>query len=138
MTTQTWRVVYDADNNKVIEVLATGGQTSSSHSIADFSTAIDAYLFIASSGLILPDSLKVPQEITMRQCRLHLHNIGKLGLVPAAIASLPEPPRLAVEIEWEYSSTVSRNKPFVLLLAPALGWNTPSEIDAQFLAASLL
>lgn len=100
------------------------------------------------SGQVTPPAEPTPEEtlakwrasfqITMRQCRLHLLMTGKLDLVQPAIDSLPEPTKTAASIEWEYGAVVQRNAPLVAQLAPVLGWSTPEEIDAQFIAASLL
>lgn len=85
-----------------------------------------------------PPPVLPPQSITMRQCRLHLMATGKLDLVQPAIDSMPEPARSAANIEWEYGAVVQRNAPLIAQLAPVLGWATPEEIDAQFIAASQL
>ena len=79
----------------------------------------------------------VPQEVTMRQARLALHAAGKLAAVNAAINALPDPPKTAALIEWEYSSTVRRDSQFVALLGPALGLDAAG-LDALFIAASKL
>ena len=79
----------------------------------------------------------VPQEVTMRQARLSLHAAGKLTAVNAAIAALPDPPKTAALIEWEYSSTVRRDSRFVALLGPALGLDSAA-LDDLFVAASKL
>ena len=79
----------------------------------------------------------VPTEVTMRQARLALHAAGKLVAVNAAIAALPEPPKTAALIEWEYSSTVRRDSQFVSLLGPALGLDAAG-LDALFIAAAKL
>ena len=79
----------------------------------------------------------VPQEVTMRQARLALHAAGKLSAVNAAIAALPDPPKTAALIEWEYSSTVRRDSQFVTMLGPALGLDSAA-LDALFIAASKL
>ena len=79
----------------------------------------------------------VPAEVTMRQARLALHAAGKLPTVNAAIAALPDPPKTAALIEWEYSSTVRRDSQFVALLGPALGLDAAG-LDALFVAASKL
>lgn len=73
----------------------------------------------------------------MRQARLALHAAGKLPAVNAAIAALPDPPKTAALIEWEYSSTVRRDSQFVLLLGPALGLDAAG-LDALFIAAAKL
>ena len=79
----------------------------------------------------------IPSEVTMRQARLALHAAGKLTAVNAAIAALPDPPKTAALIEWEYSSTVRRDSQFVALLGPALGLDTAG-LDALFIAAAKL
>lgn len=84
-----------------------------------------------------PGVTAVPAEVTMRQARLALHAAGKLTAVNAAISALPDPPKTAALIEWEYSSTVRRDSQFVALLGPALGLNAVA-LDALFVAASKL
>ena len=79
----------------------------------------------------------IPTEVTMRQARLALHAAGKLTAVNAAIAALPDPPKTAALIEWEYSSTVRRESQFVAMLGPALGLDSAA-LDALFIAASKL
>lgn len=78
-----------------------------------------------------------PVEVTMRQARLALHAAGKLAAVNAAINALPDPPKTAALIEWEYSSTVRRDSQFVALLGPALGLDAAG-LDALFVAAAKL
>lgn len=84
-----------------------------------------------------PISASVPAEVTMRQARLALHAAGKLTAVNAAINALPDPPKTAALIEWEYSSTVRRDSQFVALLGPALGLDAAG-LDALFIAAAKL
>ena len=79
----------------------------------------------------------VPERVTMRQARLALHAAGLLAQVEAAIDAMPEPPRTAVRIEWDYSSEVHRNKPFVLQLGAALGLDS-ADMDSLFVTASPL
>ena len=70
---------------------------------------------------------RIPTKVTMRQARLALHNTGRLAAVELAINTLPEPPRTAARIEWDYASEVHRDSPFVTLL------NTALELDKQSL-----
>lgn len=81
--------------------------------------------------------VSVPAEVTMRQARLALLGAGKLAAVDAAIDALPDPQKAAARIEWDYSSTVRRQQPLVLALAPALGLST-GQLDALFIAAAAL
>lgn len=85
----------------------------------------------------LPEKPFVPREVTMRQARLALLAEGKLDDVTAAIASLPSPTKEAVTIEWEYSQTVVRERPFVEMLGTALGFSE-EKLDELFIAASKL
>lgn len=77
----------------------------------------------------------VPASVTMRQARLALRAAGKLALVDAAIASLPEPQKTDAQITWEFSGEVQRANGLVSQLAPALGM-TEAQIDALFIAAA--
>lgn len=79
----------------------------------------------------------IPSEVTMRQARLALHAAGKLSLVESAIEALPEPPKTAARIEWEYSNSVQRHNGFVSQIAPLIGM-TESEIDSLFIQAATL
>lgn len=82
-----------------------------------------------------PPPPSVPQEVTMRQARLALLGIGMLSTVEAAIDALPEPPRTAARIEWDYSNTIQRNNGFVSQLAATLGFSE-SQLDELFITAS--
>ena len=88
---------------------------------------------IDESRIVVP----VPAEVTMRQARLALLAAGKLAGVEAAIAAMPEPHKTAASIEWEYSSALQRNNPFVSQLGAALGLDDAG-IDALFIAAAKL
>lgn len=79
----------------------------------------------------------VPASVTMRQARLALHAAGKLAAVEAAIEALPDPPKTAARIEWDYSNEVQRHNGFVASLAPALGLSEVQLDDLFRLAATL-
>lgn len=80
---------------------------------------------------------KVPTSVTMRQGRLALLAAGKLAMVDAAIATLPEPQKSAALIEWNYSNELQRNNAFVATLGGALGL-TDAQVDQLFIAAAQL
>ncbi len=84
-----------------------------------------------------PEEYRPEMVVTMRQARLALLSAGKLSLVNAAIAGLPEGEKEAAEIQWEYGSEVERLSPLVVGLMPALGM-TEEEIDALFVLAGTL
>lgn len=81
--------------------------------------------------------ISIPSFVTMRQARLALLQQGLLSQVQIAIDSLPSPQKEAAQIEWDYSSEVHRNKPFVQLLSAALGL-TEEQLDDLFVLASTL
>lgn len=84
-----------------------------------------------------PEGPAIVVEVTMRQARLALLQGNLLHLVDPAIDALPEPDRSAARIEWEYSQTVERNKPFVQMLGAALGLSE-QQIDQLFETAATL
>lgn len=79
----------------------------------------------------------VAPKVTMRQARLALLEIGKLFDVIDIINRLPEPPRTAATIEWDYASEVERRSPLIDMLAPQLGL-TDQDVDELFNRASVL
>jgi hypothetical protein len=85
----------------------------------------------------LPVAAPVPSVVTMRQARLALLGAVMLADVELAIDAMPEAQRSAARIEWDYSSEVHRDKPFVAALAAALGL-TDELLDELFIAAALL
>lgn len=76
----------------------------------------------------------IPKQVSMRRARLLLIDRGLLLTVEGAIASLPEPEKTKAEIEWNTSSYVFRNKPFVLAIAHGLGWDK-EYLDNLFIEA---
>lgn len=107
--------------------------------IARFGFARSDFPGVAAPALpvYVPPPSDVPQTVTMRQARLALLAAGKLAAVAAAIAALTSPEKEAAQIEWEYSQTVDRNRPFVLLLGAALGLSDV-QLDALFVQAAAL
>ena len=82
-----------------------------------------------------PNPVQIPQEITMRQARLALLDIGLLANVQTAINTLPEPDKTKAQIEWEYSNALQRDNPFVTTLGTALGLSS-DDIDNLFITAA--
>lgn len=77
----------------------------------------------------------VPPRVTMRQARLALLQAGLLDEVEAALAALPGDEGRAARIEWDYSSEVWRNKPFVQQLAVSIGLSE-AQLDELFITAA--
>jgi hypothetical protein len=76
-------------------------------------------------------------SVTMRQARLALLQQGLLTQVNDAVASMPGAQGEAMRIEWEFSSTVERNRPLVQSLSASLGL-TSQQIDDLFALAATL
>jgi hypothetical protein len=76
-------------------------------------------------------------SVTMRQARLALLQQGLLTQINNAVASIPGAQGEAVRIEWEFSSTVERNRPLVQALAASLGLTSQQLDDLFTLAATL-
>lgn len=81
------------------------------------------------------NTVQVPSEVTMRQARLALHQAGFLSTVEAAINAMPEPPRTAARIEWDYSNAIQRDNQFVSQLGAILGLSS-SQLDELFILAA--
>lgn len=79
----------------------------------------------------------VPEVVTMRQARLALLQSGLLAQVNTAVAAMPGAAGDAARIEWEFSSTVERNRPLVQSLVGALGM-TDAQLDDLFRLAATL
>lgn len=79
----------------------------------------------------------IPTVVTMRQARLALLQSDMLDQVNAAVVSMPGTAGEAARIEWEFSSTVERNRPLVQSLTTALGL-TDAQLDDLFTLAATL
>lgn len=84
-----------------------------------------------------PPPVPVITSVTMRQARMALLQQGLLTQVNDAVASMPGAQGEAVRIEWEFSSTVERNRPLVQSLSASLGL-TSQQIDDLFALAATL
>lgn len=82
-------------------------------------------------------SKETPKQVTMRQTRLALLQGGYLTTINSAIAAMPGAAGDAARIEWEFSSTVERNRPLVAAMASALNLS-PEQIDDLFKLAITL
>ncbi|GAB3416610.1 hypothetical protein NX774_12260 [Massilia agilis] len=82
-----------------------------------------------------PAAPAVPQQVTMRQARLALLDAGLLANVDSAIDALASPQKEEARIEWDYSSSVERNRQIVILLGAQLGLDDVA-LDQLFIAAA--
>lgn len=76
-------------------------------------------------------------KVSMRQARLALLSEGLLSSVDTIIASLSEPAKTNISIEWEYASVVDRNSPWMGQMATALGLSD-MQLDSLFELAGTL
>ena len=82
-----------------------------------------------------PEQPKIA-EVTMRQARLALLDVGRLADVDEAINRLPEPERTKAKIEWDYASAVYRNSEWVVDVSEQLGLSETQLDDLFALAAT--
>lgn len=75
--------------------------------------------------------------VSMRQARLALHQQGLLSSVEDAINLIPEPDKSKIKIEWEYSSAIFRDSPWLSTFSSALGLTEQQMDDLFALAATL-
>ena len=125
----------DSNSQELVEI------TSEEHSslLAGQSTGMaivpdnNGYPVLSEPAVVL----YVPVKVTMRQARLALLQAGLLSQVEDAINALPEPPRTAARIEWDFSSEVFRDREFVIMLGNTLGLDD-EEMDSLFITAATL
>lgn len=77
----------------------------------------------------------IPVEVTMRQARLALLQAGLLDQVETALAAMPGSEGQAARIEWDYSSVMRRDRPFVSAIGGLLGLDDAA-IDQLFITAA--
>lgn len=90
---------------------------------------------LVPTPVTVPAPTPVPQQVTMRQARLALLHAGLLAQVDPAINALASPERQTARIEWDYSSSVVRNRPLVVMLGEALGLDDAA-LDQLFITAA--
>lgn len=100
-------------------------------------TTIDGHEVSRELNVPASPSSSIPQVVTMRQARIALYNAGKLSAVNAAISGMSGAAGDAARIEWEFSSTVERNKPLVASMGAVLSMDNAA-LDALFIAAAAL
>lgn len=94
-------------------------------------------IFDGKYGPINIYAYPVPQVVTMRQARLALLQENLLDQVQIAIDSLPDNERQEATINWEYSTVVERNSPWVINITTAMGL-TSDQVDHLFRIAKTL
>lgn len=83
-----------------------------------------------------PPAPPVPEEVTMRQARDVLIDMGLIDQVEAAIDAIPDQTaRRKARNAWEHSQTVQRRFGLVQQLVPALGLSE-AQLDSLFIQAA--
>jgi hypothetical protein len=80
---------------------------------------------------------RVPQSVTMRQCRIALLGAGLLEAVQSSIASMPGADGERARIDWEYALEVRRDWPLIAYMAGDLGL-TDEQVDELFVTAATI
>lgn len=77
----------------------------------------------------------IPRTVTMRQARAALIMTGNIGLIQPAIDDIQDDTeRLLAQNEWDYSSTVERDRGLVQMLGLSLF--TKEQLDQLFILAA--
>ena len=90
-----------------------------------------------ADAMLLPEPVIVPQEVPMWALKEVCVTRNHTSAIDAAIASLPEPPRIKATLRWEYKDTISRGSSMISALQSILGW-TNAYVDELFVAADTL
>jgi hypothetical protein len=90
-----------------------------------------------SEAMLLPDPVVVPQEVPMWALKEVCVSRNHTAAIDAALAGLPEPPRVKATLRWEYKDTISRGSSMISALQALLGW-TSAYVDELFVAADTL
>jgi hypothetical protein len=79
----------------------------------------------------------IPKVVTSRQMHKALALAGKLSTIKAFIASLPEPNKTLVDIEFNQSNEFQRDNALLNQMAPMIGLSS-EQVDQMFIFASSL
>ncbi len=80
---------------------------------------------------------RVPREIANWRAKAILSGMGKLAMVDALIAALPEPQATVLGLAWHGNAALARASSTVAALAGSLGFSV-ADTDAFFIAAAAL
>lgn len=87
--------------------------------------------------MLLPEPVAVPQEVPMWALKEVCVSRNHTAAINAALAGLPEPPRVKATLRWEYKDTISRGSSMISALQALLGWSD-AYVDELFVAADTL
>jgi len=90
-----------------------------------------------AAAMLLPDPVVVPQEVPMWALKEVCVSRNHTAAIDAALAGLPEPPRVKAILRWEYKDTISRGSSMIALMQTRLDWSN-TYVDELFIAADTL
>lgn len=90
-----------------------------------------------AAAMLLPEPVVVPQEVPMWALKEVCVSRNHTAAIDAALAGLPEPPRVKATLRWEYKDTISRGSSMISALQAILGWSN-AYVDELFVAADTL
>lgn len=129
------KAVVDEATGRVVNVIVADDswKAPAGHVLLDAVEAQPGDTWNGRGFIRAPQIRPVPREVTPRQIRLALDQMGLLDAVETAVAGAGKSTRIA----WEYSTGIERDASLVKQMATAIG-KTDADIDALFtLAAGL-
>ena len=90
-----------------------------------------------AAAMLLPDPVVVPQEVPMWALKEVCVSRNHTAEIDAALAGLPEPPRVKAMLRWEYKDTISRGSSMITSMQSLLGWSN-AYVDELFVASETL
>ena len=100
---------------------------------ASYSKNYANYVLLLGVAVIDP----VPQEVPMWALKEVCVSRNHTAEIDAALAGLPEPPRVKAMLRWEYKDTISRGSSMITSMQSLLGWSN-AYVDELFVASETL
>lgn len=126
---EQWKVAYTAGR----PTFASGNTVCYTFAAQmNYYQAVDAANNVGA--LLPPFKLPVPTQVTMRQARLALFELGHSSAIDTAISALSEPTKTIATIEYTFGAVVYRYNGFVAQIGAAIGL-TEAQIDQIFVLA---
>ena len=93
--------------------------------------------WVAGQWVVIEIQDTIPKEVPMWALKEVCVSRNHTAQIDAALAGLPEPPRVKAMLRWEYKDTISRGSSMIALMQTRLDWSN-AYVDELFIAADTL